>query len=244
MTEIEKLNSKLGDIVKSYPEKKIVRIMDNMSIKGTSFYPGGKGLYLEDGNIEFPINGIMVLGQDFDNECNFHESVKRETELNKNSKAWNNIIYHFPKVGINMNKCFFTNAIMGLRIGKSKNTGVSVAFQHKKEKEIFLEECRNFFIEQLNLQKPKLIIGLGAQIPRFVSGCSNDLNELSHVYSYKDLNKKVYTNIKFTDTKFKTNLVFIHHPSSYISNENKIDELNTALKTFRKEYSDLFTSVK
>lgn len=35
------------------------------AIAGTAFFPGGHGLWMEEGAPSFPVGGIMVLGHDF-----------------------------------------------------------------------------------------------------------------------------------------------------------------------------------
>jgi hypothetical protein len=216
----DKLFRRLNTIVKSYPEG-IVRVPDKR-IKGTAFFSGGDGFLHEQK--DFKKSEIMILAHDFGTVENFEESIlsRREFTMPKDSPTWNNLEKILENAGqISMDNCFFTNAIMGLRKGVKKNTGRHKAFLEKEEQ--FLEECREFFIEQLKAQKPKLIIGLGAHIPKFLSGTSKNLECLSKITSLSKIGKSVEENL-FNDvvfdgfTGYKTNIIFITHPSFYDRN--------------------------
>jgi hypothetical protein len=205
----------LNKKIKSYPDQ-IVPI-PNDRIEGTAFFPGGDGLYEHKG---FEKTEIMILGQDFDNEENFAKSVERKSE--EGNRTWNNLIRILTTHDVvSMEKYFFTNAIMGLRLGTTKNTGRSKAFSKKNA--FFLSQCQEFFIEQLKTQKPKLIIGLGAHIPLFLSKTSIRLGHLSRITSLSQigdtLEKNLFKEVIFNGiTDYKTNVIFITHPSLYHSN--------------------------
>ncbi len=207
----------LNRIVKSYPDG--IKQMPSDRIAGTAFFPGGDGLY-EHKN--FPIEGIMVLGQDFDNEENFNQSKISRSEITKpkGNRTWDNLIAILENK-VSIEKCFFTNAIMGLREGNGKNTGRSKAFLKKNE--LFLNECREFFKEQLRFQKPKLIIGLGAHIPMFLSETSSDLKRLSKITSLSQIGDSFednfFKNVVFNDIPdYQAKVIFITHPSLYYAN--------------------------
>ena len=215
----DELFGHLNRIVKSssYPDG-IVPV-PNDRVEGTAFFPGGDGLY---GHKNFPEEGVMVLGQDFDNEENFENSRFRRSEIAepKGNHTWDGLNKILKENGVSMEKCFFTNAIMGLRERGSKPTGRSKAFL--KTNEPFLNKCREFFVEQLKAQKPKLIIGLGAHIPKFLSGTSKRLegDGLSKITSLSKIGGSIKGNL-FKDvvfdgiTGYKTNVIFITHTSLY-----------------------------
>ena len=75
----------------------------------------------------------------------------------------------------------------------------------------------------MKTQKPKLIIGLGAHIPIFLSITSEKLEHLSRFTSLSQIGDSIEKNI-FTDVTFKgyndyhTTVIFITHPSLYHSN--------------------------
>jgi hypothetical protein len=203
--------------ISKYPDG--IKPVPHDRIEGTAFFPGGDGLYEHK---IFPEEGIMILGQDFDNEENFKVSKQSRSEITKpkGNPTWNNLIKILGDK-IPIENYFFTNAIMGLREGSVKNTGRSKAFLKKNEQ--FLTECRDFFIEQLKAQKPKLIIGLGAHIPRFLSGTTENLKHLSSTTSLSKIeggiDDNLFKDVVFKDIPdYKAKVIFITHPSLYYAN--------------------------
>jgi len=217
----------------SYPNG--IKPVPDSRIEETAFFPGGDGLYKHK---NFEKSKIMILGQDFDNEENFKKAKNHRSEITmpKGNPTWTNLKKILETENkISMQKCFFTNAIMGLRTGDTKNTGRSKAFLKIEKNEKFLSDCRKFFIEQLKFQRPKLIIGLGAHIPKFLLATSDNLKGLSGITSLSKIGKsdKIEDRIEenlFKDvvfdgiTGYKTNVIFITHPSLYYSNVGKRHE--------------------
>ncbi len=67
-----------------------------------------------------PVGGVMVLGHDFYSEAGFRRFAKRGESTK--GPTWRNLLALLARVGIGPERCFFTNAYMGLRAG-SRNTG-------------------------------------------------------------------------------------------------------------------------
>ena len=215
MNATEQLNEKLEKTVTSYPDG--TQRIDS-KIKGLAFFPGGDGLFTKDDTnhekAAFPIGGIMVLGQDFDSKNSYEASLKQNFESRIKNKTWVNLLQILKATNIDPEECFYTNAIMGVRT-TGKSTGRSPGFNC----DTFISQCRKFLIEQIRIQKPKLIITLGIQVPSFLSAFSNELAALSEVNSWKKLDEKglhIFKQINIGDVK--TNVVFITHPSLYHSN--------------------------
>lgn len=205
--------------------KEIVKNWKRLS--GTAFFPGGDGVYKVNGDSKESFS-IMILGQDYDNECNFCAlyGTKHQSEVENKNSTWVTLlkILRDDKVKINPEDCFFTNAIMGFRKQNSKNTGISKAFL--KTNIDFLGQNIKFFKYQLDIVKPKLIIGLGSQIPRFIGKCFStdaDLAVLSKIKSFRELD--MHDNFcQPVKINYKDNLiylVFITHPSLYYVNSKK-----------------------
>ena len=196
-------------------------------LRGTAFFPGGQGLYIRDINNppSFPVNGIMVLGQDFDNAKGFQDTIQNGDYDELNSKTWRNMLSIFTPSGINPSDCFFTNAIMGVRNTES-NVGESPAFSAP----VFLEQCRSFFLYQLNVQKPKLVIVLGTKVIQFLTPLSQRFNEWSP-YGLKNFGARqnwILDNVSFESIPdYSTRFVFLIHPSMLMSNVRhiKFDDL-------------------
>lgn len=152
-------------------------------IAGTAFFPGGCGLWNTAKGRPMPampMHGVMVLGQDFNSEVGFRESLEKGGEVSIDSlgrghsslPTWSTTIKTFSDFGIPLQRCFFTNAYMGLR-DDPKNTG---RFAGSKSNG-FVERCRAFFRLQLDAQQPRLILSLGAWVPQFLAPISEQLDQ-------------------------------------------------------------------
>ncbi|MFA9213054.1 MAG: uracil-DNA glycosylase family protein [Candidatus Methylacidiphilales bacterium] len=205
--------------VKSYSSF-IVAVPD-IRLQGTAFFPAGHGVYKENNETIKSHYPIMVVGQDYDNEENFYKVQKlpNQSELDNKNTTWRNLIKILGEDIVK--KSFFTNAIMGLRVGSTKNTGVSVAF--KKGNENFLQENIDFFKEQVRIVKPSVIICLGAQMPKFIGKCFPAVfPDLSKINSFKQLDASEFKDqneLLLDDKSIK--IIFITHPSLYYVNASK-----------------------
>jgi len=191
------------------------------TILGTGFFPVGDGLYREDGlNPEFPFNGIMIVGQDYGTlEYVYNEGKKINSELEiKTGKTWPNVIkIYFNDFNMPKDKCFFTNALMGLRIDP-KMTGPMIS-KIKSSNPLLLDKNRQFFIKQIEKQKPKIIIFLGNELIQF---CKSDLisSNLNSLISEQKINRTSQINDFHTFNDFKNtghsiDVIFLRHPSSH-----------------------------
>jgi hypothetical protein len=215
----DELFKKLNEIIpeNSYPKNKIVP-MPKERLKGTAFFGGGDGIYKE-GKFNLQKNyDVMFLGQDYDNEFNFNKSSGSEIE-DKNY-TWNNLKKILDEINCDkiLFNSFFTNCIQGLRFGKTKNTGTSVAFQ--KRNSSFLKLNQAFFKQQLKLTKPTLIVGLGANIPRFIgSTFPKQFPRLETITSFKKLDETNFRDgISLNYKGGNCKVIFITHPALYFSN--------------------------
>lgn len=180
------------------------------AIAGTAFFPGGHGLWIEDGEPRFPVGGIMVLGHDFHSEAEYSKSVKRGKE-NLKAATWRNLIHFLEAAGIAPRDCFYTNYYMGLREGLA-TTGV---FPGSTDPD-FGRACQQFFLEQLRQQRPKVILVLGVHVPRQLAPLAPALQLWSTATTLKDFNAPgmaVVHNVRFTGHADAVNVVMLAHPS-------------------------------
>ena len=135
-------------------------------IAGTAFFPGGFGLWNPARTSPppgLPVGGIMVLGHDFHSEAGYEASLAAGAEP-ASQPTWRALIEWFEAVGIDPTTCFFTNVYMGLRQGAATTgrfPGASDA--------AFVERCRTFLRQQLEVQRPRLVLTLGVWVPRLVA---------------------------------------------------------------------------
>lgn len=183
------------------------------AIPGTSFFPGGYGLWgAEAGRPlpEFPFRGVMILGHDFHSEAGYKASVERGRE-SINQPTWRNLVDVLARVAIPLDRCFFTNFYMGLRAG-SQSTGRFPG----ADNESFVSHCNSFLIDQLRTQRPQLIITLGIHVPLAIASLSPDLSDwgahrgINHLDSVGPVRKGV----RFLGLPdFDATMVALIHPS-------------------------------
>jgi hypothetical protein len=156
----------------------VVRVPARMP--GTAFFPGGAGLWdiQPDRPLPpMPVGGVMVLGHDFHSEDAFARSFAQRTAVpatarsaHRRNPMWRNLLPLLSDVGLPTERCFFTNAYMGLRQG-ANNTG---RFPGACDPG-FVERCRCFLLRQLSTQRPSVVLTLGTWVPAFVGPLSPEL---------------------------------------------------------------------
>jgi len=173
-------------------------------IRGTAFFPGGLGLWSENGKpVEFPAGQIMIVGHDFNSKRAYEEAVELGTEIDI-SRTWQVLRELLGNFGISPDRCFFTNVYMGLRQAEPE-TGTFPGARDPN----FVTRCVNFFKRQLEVARPKLILTLGAAPFRVLAK-----NFIIHETTPKTLTacSKIYTvSLGYGDATF----VALTHPSFY-----------------------------
>lgn len=203
MTFLEKINElrkelnsiNFDDVKMTLPEKRIA---------GVSFFPCGDGSYKNSTKNK----KILVLGQDQDNEKGYNKSILKETE--SYSPTWKNIEELFTKAGIDLDTCFFTNALMGIRISEL-NTGKSPGLFN----DIFLKQNVSFLKKQISIIKPISIITLGIIPLKILSMINEDLMwKYSFLDTFKEIdesNSAIILDVNIEN--IQTNVGIIVHPS-------------------------------
>jgi uracil-DNA glycosylase len=176
-------------------------------IKGTAFFPGGLGLWLhENGSGESPIGQIMIVGQDFNSERVYEQARRDGTEVGS-SATWKALQRLLTASDVSLNQCFFTNLYMGLRKGGSE-TG---RFPGARDRN-FVQRCLAFFITQMEVVRPKLILTLGVEPFRVLA------THLFHVPAPKTLSACVEIRPSVQLVHGGATVVALTHPSFYDAN--------------------------
>ncbi len=181
-------------------------------IQSTAFFPGGYGLWLESnsGSLpEFPYEGIMVIGRDFDSEANYRKTLSNPRN-NQTAGTWKNITRFFKEIPLPMHRCFFTNAYMGLREGTESKGNFPGAMDSG-----FVDRCRSFLRRQIEVQKPRLILALGMEAPQFLGLLCRRLRPWSTCTATKDFEQagQLFREVDFGIPGHKATVVFLVHPS-------------------------------
>lgn len=170
--------------VAPYPPGLVVPVPELM--KGRAFFPGGIGLIREPGSTElprWPLNGVMILGHDFDTLANYRKSLKRGGESAK-SPTWGTVLDVLQKANIDHGECFFTNVYMGLR-EHGKNSG---PFPGRHDT-AYVDRCLVFLAVQFAAQKPRLIVVLGAPAFALIAKRLGDLSDWRAAKTFADIDR-------------------------------------------------------
>ncbi len=151
--------------VTAYEPTRIVRPCDR--IRGTAFFPGGDGLWDPTG--AFPRAPVFILGHNFDSVEAFKCSLKRGAEDVDGNATWSELLRWLDHAGVNRADCFFTNALMGIKVGESAGPLCAPP--------PYRQQCRSFLAEQLRLTQPSAIVTLGSEAPKVLKSLSPVLRE-------------------------------------------------------------------
>jgi hypothetical protein len=158
---------------------------------------------------KFPVGGIMVLAHDWGTVGDFNTYAPQDAE-NLNNPTWRNMLSFFVKTGINPKECFFTNFFVGLRTGKS-SVGIFPGIKDAS----YVKLCQEFFVEQVEMQKPKLILVLGAHVPKLIANTSNQLSSWRYFDTFKKLdedNLASFSGVKIGNLNHTSSVVALVHP--------------------------------
>jgi uracil-DNA glycosylase len=177
-------------------------------IKGTAFFPGGLGLWLHENASrgDFPTGQIMVVGQDFNSVKAYKEAVLAGTEVGS-SATWRALQKLLCASDISFNRCFFTNLYMGLR-----KEGPETGKFPGAHDEPFVQRCMAFFVRQLEVVQPKLILTLGLEPIQVLA------KHLLHVTAPKSLTSCVDIYRSVSLPHGRVTVVALTHPSFYHAN--------------------------
>lgn len=154
---IVQLLKAMDDTVLSY-HPTVVRTNSTVEglIQGTAFFPGGAGLWRGSQNFGempegFPESPIMFVGHNFDSQLAYERSLSNGGEVS--GHFWSRLRGMLKAAGLCSERCFFTNALMGLKPGSALGPMPSVAG--------YKDECRAFLARQVEIVDPSTIVALG-----------------------------------------------------------------------------------
>lgn len=156
-----------------------------------------------------PVGGVMVLGHDFYSEAGYRRFLADRGESTR-GPTWRNLLALFARVGLPPERCFFTNAYMGLRAG-SANTG---RFPGSRDPG-FVERCRLFLAEQIKAQEPRLVLTLGSHVPAVLAPLSEELAPWRDAKTLTRLDKRgvpLVPNVRFPGG-VRASVAALVHPS-------------------------------
>jgi len=127
-------------------------------IPGTSFFPGGTGLwrgnaYFGSIPLYFPELPVMLIGHNFDSIKAHGISQAKGGEVG--SEFWKRLLGYLREAYLPPENCFFSNALMGLKPGSALGPMPSVPG--------YEEQCQAFLLRQIEIVAPRAIVALGGK---------------------------------------------------------------------------------
>jgi uracil-DNA glycosylase family 4 len=176
-------------------------------ISRTAFFPGGLGLLLDESDEpQSEALDVMVVGQDFNTLATYEGARDRGSEFHS-SRTWGNIRTVFPKLGLPLRRCFFTNFYVGLR-ERGPETG---PFPGARDR-TFVQCCARFFERQMEVITPQLIVTLGFAPLKAIG------KEIFQLQAPNTLSKCVDVYRDLSAAHGRVALVALTHPSLYFAN--------------------------
>lgn len=189
-------------MIQYYPEG--VEKVPEMIKEKTAFFPGGRGLWMEEVTDVFPT--ILVLGHDF-STLDEHKKMLAGEMSDLKTQTWINMRSLFKEVGIDLKDCFFSNVFMGLRVADS-STGDFSGFKDK----IFIEENKKFLSTQIETIEPKIIITLGMGAAEMIADTSvSGLESWKNLKALREPNIGIQNHVHFEN--YSCRCVALEHPS-------------------------------
>lgn len=130
-------------------------------LTGQGFFPGGDGLWREDNELSVESSkrirreGVMFLGNDF-GTLRSYESLRLKGF--ENPITWKNLKSRVRRAKIPPDYAFFTNSVLGLRLGSGTKALDKRDWQNSSQ---FAAFCQEFLLFQVEALLPRLIVVLG-----------------------------------------------------------------------------------
>jgi len=168
-------------LVRHYPDSmREIPHKEYGPIAGRSFFPGGSGLLRLHGDAARKPD-IVVIGNDFGT---FDEDYLGAVRAGEESLAgtWSGLIDVLSRAGVELSRCFFTNAVMGAR-AMPPNRGPSPGLKDRE----FIGRCARFLYEQINVIQPVGVVMLGKEQASVVAAAMPELSLLARCTTWRTI---------------------------------------------------------
>lgn len=157
-------------------------------MEGTAFFPGGDGVFKPTptpGVVQFPIQGVLVLGSDFGDEASYDQQFNGVESWHDEGSGptWRNLLKLTDASGIRRSDLFCTNAWPCLRKGGKAVGGAPPASRNAG----FTRRCQTFFLATLQLLQPRLVVPLGIYPTAFIASIGDTLCPWGRVRGWRDV---------------------------------------------------------
>jgi len=186
-------------------------MINKFNVLEFGFFPLGSGILTEKcetNSANIAEGGVMILGNDFGTKSYLENGCE-----NKRESSNNPTIRNLAKLGLDKENTFFTNFYLGIRddVTYPKTTNTKRIKPIEKEYASF---CFDFFLTQLRLVNPKIIICLGHAVRIAIS----ENFEKEHHWKPKTVSlKKIYADGSYyfnmnIDGSGERKFIVIPHP--------------------------------
>jgi hypothetical protein len=147
-----------------------VRAIDeSRRVLRTAFFPGGNGLWDPDGSRpSLHPRPLMLLGHNFGDVAALEDASHLGIE-DLSGPTWRNLLRLLADAGVSPPRCFFTNALMGLKDDGGGNVGAL------SDDDVYRQRCCDFLQYQIEVVRPGCIIALGADAQQMLVRLSPDI---------------------------------------------------------------------
>ena len=177
-------------------------------LAGQGFFPGGDGLWREDSELSVESSkkirreGMMFLGNDF-GTLRSYESLRLKSF--ENPITWKNLKSRVRRANLPTDRAFFTNSVLGLRLGSGTKALDKRDWQNSPQFAAFCQEFLRFQVEAL---LPRLIVVLGpnalVSLKAFGVAVSGDSTSRAKIGSHETLlhcTTHPYGDFNFSDSR-------------------------------------------
>jgi uracil-DNA glycosylase len=161
----------------------------------------------------------MLLGHNLDSESAFERTLERGGEDVDGNATWRVLRQTLNVAEIPPEQVFFTNFFMGLIRGAS-----SVGSFPGRLDPSFVDRCRLFFVEQLRVVRPRLVLVMGIQTPQLLAPLSAQLRPWTNATSFKTLDARdgaLVRKVAIAGLDLSPTFAVITHPSLRGSNVHR-----------------------
>ena len=157
-------------------------------LPGLGVFPGGHGLWSAKPGFPLPPlvrPTVMIVANDFFSLDGFRKLQQQPMGESKSDPFWKNLQQLLTDAGVPLDACFFTNAIMGLRlVGPVEGKSPGFADPH------FRAQCARFLVRQVELIRPQVILTLGEFAPQVLADVAPRMLNLSRWNSFAEVDRK------------------------------------------------------
>jgi hypothetical protein len=207
-SEIEKLRHELNSLEltgKSVVSFRALPVMEK------AFFPGGYGL-LRGRSDDLPVNGTIVFGSNFGCVADYlnEDGTLRRQDETLTSSTWKGLYRMLDaRTGIDLERCFFTNAWPFLHKGQSNETKGLISAWFADE--ALMKKCLYIFERTLSVIRPTLVIALGTGASAFLSRTWPEKLGIWNAMSIASLDKLPFEQVEFENRRITCTA--ITHPS-------------------------------